>query len=228
MPAIIAEETFAAVDQVSYDNSQWSPRRTEPGQWLLRGLVKCGSCHVGTNCHKMRGRNGTWHRYYYCRNHDPIRAGGSDHRCPERNIRADALDAFVFTEVRQALLRPDVGVQVNAASEVQRYVPTLKVVACRSESRGRPVSQGAGHDGQSRAPYGRRYAMGLRPTLDSPPCPEAGWLSAGPGPVAAKQPGTSARTWLGENRVRRHPTSFWPASRPARSGSAPLNCWTAS
>jgi site-specific DNA recombinase len=54
----------------------------------------------------MRGRNGTWHRYYYCRNHDPIRAGGSDRRCPERNIRADALDAFVFTEVRQALLRP--------------------------------------------------------------------------------------------------------------------------
>ncbi|PBC66310.1 DNA invertase Pin-like site-specific DNA recombinase [Streptomyces sp. TLI_235] len=108
VPAIVSEETFAAVSRVTYDNSQWSPRRTEPGQWLLRGLVKCGSCHVGTNCHKMRGRNGTWHRYYHCRNHDPIRAGGSDRRCPERNIRADALDAFVFSEVRQALLRPDV------------------------------------------------------------------------------------------------------------------------
>ena len=27
-----------------------------------------------TNCHKMRGRNGTWHRYYHCGNHDPIKA----------------------------------------------------------------------------------------------------------------------------------------------------------
>ena len=78
-----------------------------PAQWLLKGLVKCGVCGVGTNCHKMRGRNGTWHRYYYCRNHDPLRAGGEDRRCPERNIRADALDAFVFDQIRAALTQPD-------------------------------------------------------------------------------------------------------------------------
>jgi len=44
----------------------------------------------------MRGRNGTWRRYYYCRNHDPPHAGGEDRRCTERNIRADALDDYVF------------------------------------------------------------------------------------------------------------------------------------
>ena len=70
MPAHHRRATFHAAASVSRDNSQWSPRRAEPGQWLLRGLVKCGACAVGTNCHKMRGRNGTWHRYYYCRNHD--------------------------------------------------------------------------------------------------------------------------------------------------------------
>ncbi|MFR0355295.1 recombinase family protein [Streptomyces sediminimaris] len=108
VPAIVPEPVFAAVTQVTYDNSKWSPRRTEPGQWMLRGLVKCGHCHVGTNCHTMRARNGTWHRYYYCRNHDPLRAGGHERRCPERNIRAEALDAFVFAQVRAVLLRPDV------------------------------------------------------------------------------------------------------------------------
>ncbi len=107
-PAIITDEQFQATDRVAYDNSQWSPRRAEPGAFLLRGLVKCGICAVGTNCHKMRGRNGTWHRYYYCRNHDPLRAGGEDRRCPERNIRADALDEFVFTQVRGALVEPAV------------------------------------------------------------------------------------------------------------------------
>lgn len=108
IPALIAEDVFEAAGRVSRDNSQWSPRRTPPGHWLIRGLVKCGHCEVGTSCHKMRGRNGTWHRYYYCHNHDPIKAGGADRRCPERNIRADALDTFVFEQVRTALLRPDV------------------------------------------------------------------------------------------------------------------------
>ena len=54
----------------------------------------------------MRGRNGTFHRYYYCRNHDILRAGGEHLRCPERNIRADELDAYVFAQVRRALLEP--------------------------------------------------------------------------------------------------------------------------
>jgi site-specific DNA recombinase len=122
VPPIVDQPTFDAVAKVSRDNSKWSPRRAEPGQWMLRGLVKCGSCGVGVNCHRMRGRNSTWHRYYYCRNHDPIRAGGPDKRCPERNIRADALDAFVFDQIRNALLRPD----VLAAGEhaVAAHTPT--------------------------------------------------------------------------------------------------------
>ena len=74
--------------------------------WLLRGLIECGHCHLGCNCHRMRGRNGTWHRYYYCRGHDPLRTRAGKGRCPERNIRADELDEYVFAQVRQALLDP--------------------------------------------------------------------------------------------------------------------------
>jgi site-specific DNA recombinase len=107
VPSIIGEELFEAAQRVSYDNSKWSPRRTEPERWLLRGLVKCGHCGVSVSCHKMRGRNGTHHYYYYCRNHDPLRAGGEHRQCPERNVRADELDGFVFDQVRAAMLRPD-------------------------------------------------------------------------------------------------------------------------
>jgi site-specific DNA recombinase len=106
-PRIISDELFQTASRVATDNTKWSPRRAVPGQWLLKGLVKCGVCGVGTNCHKMRGRNSTWHRYYYCRNHDPLRAGGEQHRCPERNIRADALDTFVFDHIRAAITHPD-------------------------------------------------------------------------------------------------------------------------
>jgi site-specific DNA recombinase len=128
-PRIISDELFQAASRVATDNSKWSPRRAEPGQWLLKGLVKCGVCGVGTNCHKMRGRNGTWHRYYYCRNHDPLRAGGEQHRCPERNIRADALDAFVFDQIRAALTQPDRLLAGEKAVAVTIPVPDDELLA---------------------------------------------------------------------------------------------------
>jgi site-specific DNA recombinase len=106
VPAIVDPDIFARVKQVSRDNSKWNPRGAEWGVWLLRGLIECGHCHLGCNCHRMRGRNGTWHRYYYCRGHDPLRARSATDRCPERNIRADELDEYVFAQVRQALLDP--------------------------------------------------------------------------------------------------------------------------
>ena len=120
VPAILNDELFEAAQHVSRDNSKWNARRAEPGHWLLRGLVKCGHCEVGVSCHKMRGRNGTFHRYYYCRNHDPLRAGGEHRRCPGRNIRADELDAFVFEQVRDTLLRPDVLLNGEQAVSARR------------------------------------------------------------------------------------------------------------
>jgi site-specific DNA recombinase len=129
VPAVICEQTFEAAAAVRRDNSKWSPRRAEPGQWMLRGLVKCGACAVGCNCHKMRGRNGTWHRYYHCRNHDPIKAGGDSQLCPERNIRADALDTFVFDQVRAALLRPDVLLAGEQALAVRTPAPDDELLA---------------------------------------------------------------------------------------------------
>jgi len=107
-PRIIDDDLFEAAGRVSRDNSKWSPRNAQPGAWLLRSLVRCGTCGVGVSCHKMRGRDGTIHRYYYCRNHDPLRAGGQDRRCRERNIRSDELDTFVFDQVRDAMRRPAV------------------------------------------------------------------------------------------------------------------------
>jgi len=115
IPAIIDEELFEAAQRVTYDNSKWSPRRTDPDHWLLRGLVKCGHCGVSVSCHKMRGRNGAFNYYYYCRNHDPLNAGGEHRRCPERNVRADELDVFVFDQVRGTMLRPDVLLSGEAA-----------------------------------------------------------------------------------------------------------------
>lgn len=147
IPPIVDEQTFSAASKAMMDNSKWSPRRAEPGQWLLKGLVKCGSCGVGTNAHRMRGRNGTWHRYYYCRNHDPIRAGGADRRCPERNIRADALDAYVFDRVRTALLHPDTLLAGEKSVAARTPTPDDELLAAELARLGRKIT---GTDDQRR------------------------------------------------------------------------------
>jgi site-specific DNA recombinase len=106
IPAIIDKDLFERAQRINREHLKFNPRGAKPGRFLLRGLVQCGRCHVGCSCHQMRGRNGTHHHYYYCRNHSLINAGGQQHRCPERNIRSNELDNFVFEEVKRALLNP--------------------------------------------------------------------------------------------------------------------------
>lgn len=43
VPAILSEEVFDAAQRVARDHSYFSPRRRQPGHWLLRRLVVCGA-----------------------------------------------------------------------------------------------------------------------------------------------------------------------------------------
>jgi site-specific DNA recombinase len=106
VPAIIDREIFDRVKHITHENWRLNPRGVAPDAYLLRGLIQCGHCHVSCNCHTSNGRRGTRTRYYTCKNHDILRARSEDRLCPERSIRADALDDYAFEQVRQALLDP--------------------------------------------------------------------------------------------------------------------------
>jgi len=129
-PPIIADTVFDAAQRVSRDNSKWSPRNLpdDVEAWLLRRLVRCGACGVTVGCQKMVTRSGKVHRYYWCPNHASVREGG-EQRCPERNIRADALDTFVFEQVRAALLRPDVLLAAQTAVTAATPIPDDELLA---------------------------------------------------------------------------------------------------
>ena len=122
IPAIIDEETFEAAGRAARDNTAFSPRRTEPGTFLLRRLARCGRCGVKLACHQAQRDYGLA-RYYLCPHHDPVRAGGDDRRCTERRIRADELDAFVFDQVQALLARPELLAAGEAAVTAQAPVP---------------------------------------------------------------------------------------------------------
>ena len=105
-PPILDDAIFEAAQRVSRDNSKWSPRNLHDEAWLLRGLVRCGPCDMCLNSHKLGRNTDTVHRYYTCRNKARSGVPGQQ-RCPERSVRADVLDAFVFAQVKTALLRPN-------------------------------------------------------------------------------------------------------------------------
>ena len=106
-PSILDDAIFEAAQRVSRDNSKWSPRNLQDEAWLLRGLVRCGACGACLNSHKLGRNTDKVHRYYTCRNKARSGVPGQQ-RCPERSVRADVLDAFVFEQVKAALLRPEV------------------------------------------------------------------------------------------------------------------------
>ena len=144
VPAIITEEVFEAAQRVKTDNSMFSPRRTTPGTWLLRGLVYCGACNVKAHAQPMRStaENGTRkNRYYSCYHHDTLRAGGVDQRCTERRIRADELDAFVFAQVRDILLRPDVLLAGERALVAEQPAPDDEILDAQLARLTRRVDQ---------------------------------------------------------------------------------------
>jgi hypothetical protein len=60
-----------------------------------------------------------------------LRAGGESRRCRERNIRADALDEFIFDQVRQALVRPDVLLAGEHALNARAPAPDDELLAAQ-------------------------------------------------------------------------------------------------
>jgi site-specific DNA recombinase len=106
VPPLISTELFQRSQALHPDNSRFSPRHLKSGHYLLRGLVRCRVCDLRTSCHRMRGRDGNFHHYYYCAGHDLLRARRQVGRCPQRNIRADELDDLVWAEVCRHLESP--------------------------------------------------------------------------------------------------------------------------
>jgi site-specific DNA recombinase len=141
VPPIISEELFAAAQAITRDNSIFSPRNSTPGLWLLRGLVVCGACGVRAHVHQSRSANGHTNRYYDCANHDPFRAGGPERRCRERQVRADELDAFVYDQVRQVLLRPELLIAGEAALAGKTKLPDDELCAAQLERLARRADQ---------------------------------------------------------------------------------------
>ena len=123
VPAIISTDTLEAAQRIAAHNIAFSPRNTPPDRWLLRGLVVCGPCGIKCGCSRAATSRGGHNDYYSCAYHNELKAGGPDRRCRERQIRANELDNFVFEQIREAMLCPELLTAGEAALVSREPVP---------------------------------------------------------------------------------------------------------
>src|SRR4029453_9544668 len=110
VPAIVAPEVFAAVQEQLQENRRHARQSQRGARYLLQGLLQCRHCGyafygkpLSPSARKGRPRA---YAYYRCLGTDAYRFGG--HRlCPNTQVRTDRRELAVWQEVRALLAHPE-------------------------------------------------------------------------------------------------------------------------
>src|SRR5919109_1268172 len=118
VPAIVAPDVFAAVQEQLRDNQRHARQSRRGALYLLQGLVQCQHCgyayygkRLSPSARKGRPRA---YAYYRCLGTDAYRFGG-ERVCQNTQVRTDLLDLAVWREVCELLAHP-----ARLAEEYQR------------------------------------------------------------------------------------------------------------
>ena len=105
IPPIIDKITFDCSRERHPPNSQFSPRNLHEEHWLLRRLVRCEKCGLKCGCVADKRRPQMPPSYYY-RCDKQYRVEGRL-RCRPNHIRSEPLDEFVWEEIKNHLVNPE-------------------------------------------------------------------------------------------------------------------------
>jgi site-specific DNA recombinase len=118
VPASVAPEVFAAVQEQLRDNQRHARQSRRGALYLLQGLVQCQHCgyayygkRLSPSARKGRPRA---YAYYRCLGTDAYRFGG-ERVCQNTQVRTDLLDLAVWQEIGTLLANPG-----RLAEEYQR------------------------------------------------------------------------------------------------------------
>ena len=110
VPAIIAPEVFAAVQEQLEENRRHARQSKRGALYLLQGLLQCQHCgyafygkRISPSSRKGKPRA---YAYYRCLGADAYRFGG-ERICHNTQVRTDRLDLTVWQEVCALLAHPD-------------------------------------------------------------------------------------------------------------------------
>lgn len=107
-PAIISEETFEKAHLQLVENRRQAERfyRRASHRYLLRTRVCCGICGLQMCGRHQQSSAKRDYLYYVCNGQHPLTVGRV-HRCTSRHVRADRLDALVWTALCELLQQPE-------------------------------------------------------------------------------------------------------------------------
>jgi site-specific DNA recombinase len=104
VPALISLEIFARVQEKLAQNQQCSARNNTHFPYLLRALVSCGHCRLGTTARTMAPGG---QAYYICQGRSNALRRAQGQRCMARYIPGRALDDLVWQDLCAMLTEPE-------------------------------------------------------------------------------------------------------------------------
>jgi len=109
VPALVGRETWERAQTQRARNKELSPRNAQR-QYLLRGMLRCGLCGMMYTGEFSRGRkhghSDLGRRYYRDTRRVEYRFQ-LEGRCLNKPIRADAIEADIWDEIRELFQDPD-------------------------------------------------------------------------------------------------------------------------
>jgi len=119
VPEIVSQEVYDAAQQRLDENKRMARRNNHKHDYLLRGLVSCGQCHL--SCTGRTVRPG--YSYYVCRGRtDALRAAQGE-RCIARYAPSQALDSLVWEDLCGIVSSPGLITQALERAQAGEWLP---------------------------------------------------------------------------------------------------------
>ena len=119
VPAIISQEMFDQAQARLALNKQLASRHNTAHDYLLRGLVSCGQCHLsclGRTC-------SPGYSYYVCRGKTDPSHVAKDDPCQARFAPAHALEELVWQDLVELISQPELILQALQRAQTGEWLP---------------------------------------------------------------------------------------------------------
>jgi site-specific DNA recombinase len=105
VPAVVVQDVFDQVQTKLSLNQGKALRNNKAHQYLLRGLVSCGTCRLSAHARTLHSDR---YHYYVCKGHTDALRIAPEERCKSRYVPVSQLDELVWQDLCAVLTQPEI------------------------------------------------------------------------------------------------------------------------
>ena len=118
VPALLDQDIFDAAQSRLEKNQNMARRNNKSHNYLLRGLISCGQCHLAST-----GRSQGKYHYYKCRGRTDVHRAAQGERCTARYVPSQALDELVWQDLCRIVAEPDLITHELERAQAGEWLP---------------------------------------------------------------------------------------------------------